>query len=323
MCKMIDYISITKHTGKDRPYLGNCKLQNTFAESGMALYHLEGCEKMKVWYSPQNGVLKVEGSLPYFLNGHNFSFSTQELVQAVEILNSMLGNVGLWGALVDKFENGIIVPVDVKPKEYIARHNAIAKSHLQRIHNEKYAGKFEMWRKKGEDIKLYDAVANIKMKQGLARREVIASAGWNPELNYLKCEVRYTRPEYLNGNRPVILEKLQNESFLNMLKEDLMKQYHLLAPARALVLPSDKKNFTSLDAVLFTLADVLMNVQGLPLAEAKKQIYNTINQADCLSKSDKDARKAQIRKAFGRLEEAPESKWDLTARLEEALDKEI
>ena len=102
-----------------------------------------------------------------------------------------------------------------------------------------------------------------------------------------------------------------------------MEQYHLLSPARALVLPSDKKNFTSLDAVLFTFADVLMNVQGLPLAEAKKQIYNTINQADCLSKSDKDARKAQIRKAFGRLEEAPESKWDLTARLEEALDKEI
>ena len=105
-----------------------------------------------------------------------------------------------------------------------------------------------------------------------------------------------------------------------MLKGNLMDQYHLLTPARALILPSDKKNFTSLDAVLFTLAEAVMNVQGLPLAEAKKQIYHTINQAECLSKSDKDARKAQIRKAFDKLEESPESKWDLTARLEDALE---
>ena len=51
-------------------------------------------------------------------------------------------------------------------------------------------------------------------------------------------------------------------------------------------------------------------------------IYGTINQADCLTKPDKDARKAQIRKAFQRLEEAPESQWDLTDKLEEALDAE-
>lgn len=101
-----------------------------------------------------------------------------------------------------------------------------------------------------------------------------------------------------------------------------MEQYHLLSPARALVLPTDKKNFTSLDVVLFTLAETVMNGQGLSLAEAKKMIYGTINQADCLTKPDKDARKAQIRKAFQRLEEAPESQWDLTEKLQEALDAE-
>ena len=321
--QMIDFISITKHIDKDRLYLGNCKQICIYQDSGQVLYHLQGCERMKVFYNQHTGLLKVEGSLPYFLNGHNFSFSREELVQAVEFLDSMLGQVGLWGAIVEKFENGVIVPVDAKPKEYIARHYASASSHLKKVHNDKYGGKFEMWQAKGEDIKLYDAGANLLMKQGKARRGAIELAGWSPDLHYLKLEVRYTKPEALNGSAPVLLEKLQNLNFINMLKGNLMEQYHLLSPARALVLPSDKKNFTSLDAVLFTFADVLMNVQGLPLAEAKKQIYNTINQADCLSKSDKDARKAQIRKAFGRLEEAPESKWDLTARLEEALDKEI
>lgn len=320
--QMIDFISITKHTDKDSLYLGNCKQISTYHDSGQALYYLQGCEKMKVFYSQRTGLLKVEGSLPYFLNGHNFSFSREEAVQAVEILDSMLGQVGLWGAIVEKFENGVIVPVDAKPKEYIARHYASASAHLKKVHKDKNGGKFELWQARGEDIKLYDAGANLLMKQGMARRDAIKLAGWNPDLNYLKCEVRYTKPEALNGNAPVLLEKLQNLNFLNMLKGNLMEQYHLLSPARALVLPSDKKNFTSLDAVLFTLVDVLMNGQGLPLAEAKKQIYSTINQADCLSKADKDARKAQVKKAFDRLEEAPESKWDLTARLAEALDAE-
>ena len=179
-----------------------------------------------------------------------------------------------------------------------------------------------MWHKAGEDIKLYDAGANILLKQGMARRDVIEGAGWNPDGHYLKCEVRYTKPDWLNKNKPVILEKLQNDLFLNMLKGDLMEQYHLLSPARALVLPSDKKNFKSLDIVLFTLAEALMNGQGLSLDEAKKMIYGTINQAECFSKSDKDARKAQIRKAFQRIEEAPGSQWDLTDKLEEALDAE-
>lgn len=145
----------------------------------MKAYYLEGCERVKVWHIPQTGLLKVEGSLPYFLNGHNFSFTREELVQAVEILDSMLGHVGLWGAIVDKFENRVIVPVDAKPKEYIAKHFASPGSHLQRILNERYSGKFVMWPKAGEDIKLYDAGANILLKQGMVRRDVIEGAGWN------------------------------------------------------------------------------------------------------------------------------------------------
>lgn len=100
-------------------------------------------------------------------------------MQAVEILDSMLGHVGLWGAIVDKFENRVIVPVDAKPKEYIAKHFACPGSHLQRILNERYSGKFVMWPKAGEDIKLYDAGANILLKQGMVRRDVIEGTGWN------------------------------------------------------------------------------------------------------------------------------------------------
>ena len=320
---MIDFISATKYKCKDSLFLGHCKLEKTYPDSGLMLYCLEGCEKMKIWHKPEADWLKVEGSLPYFLNGNNFAFSTEELVKAVEIIDALLGGVGLWGALLDKFENGVIVPVDTKPKEYIARHAAGEGSRLHKVLNERYAGKFVMWQKDGLDIKLYDAGANILMKQGMARREVIGGAGWNPEGNYLKCEVRYTKPALLTHLKPVPLERLQNDAFLGMLKQDMMNNYHLLSPARALLPATDKKNCTSLDIILRTLADVQINEQGASLQETKKQIYRTINHTDCLSKADKDARKAQIRKAFSKLELAGESQWDLTERLETALAEDV
>lgn len=277
---------------------------------------------MKIWYNPVADWVKVEGSLPYFLNGNNFAFSNSELVQAIEIIDTLLGGVGLWGALLNRFEFGVIVPVEVKPKYYISRHSASPGSHLKKVLNERFEGKFVMWQKQGLDLKLYDAGANILMKQGLVRREVIESAGWNPKENYLKCEVRYTKPELLVMGNAVPLEKLQNDSFLNMLKGDLMENYHTLSPARALLPAASKKDLTSLDIVVRTLAEALMNGQGLPLQEVQKQVYSLINHADCLSKSDKDARKAQVRKSLAKLQEAEKSPWDLTAKIEAALDAE-
>ena len=277
---------------------------------------------MEVIHNPSTGLLEVRGSLPYFLKGHNFSFSWAELVEAIDIIDIMLGNVGLWGARVKQFENGVIVPVDAKPKEYIARHYASPSTRLKKSYNEKYAGKSALWHRTGEDIKLYDAGANIKMKQGLERRALIESAGWNPEGNYLKCEVRYIQPESLNGNKPLILEELQSESFIEKLKKNFMEQYHLLTPAKGLLLPSDKKNCSSLDIVIITLVEALVNEQGLSFEDAKKKVFYTIRQAMCLNKSDKDARRRQIGKAFGKLEQTPVSQWDLTEALEEALGAE-
>lgn len=313
MCAMIDFISITKRIYKDSLYLGNCKLYNTYS-SGRELYCLEGCEKMKVAYNPSTSILELCGSLPYFFKGHNFTFSTGEMVDSIETLDTMLGGVGLWGGRVECFENGVIMPVEAKPKEYITRHYASPSSKLNWRHNEKYKGNFEWWQDGGADIKLYDAGANLTLKQGFTRRKVIEQDGWNPSLNYLKFEVRYTKPDWLNGNSPIRLERLQNEDFLTFLREDLMEKYHKLTPARELVYPEDKREFTSLDAVLITLAE------EIPLDEIQKRIYATINNAECLTKCDKDGRKAQIRKAVARLQQAPASKWDLTTKIEDAFE---
>lgn len=315
---MVDYISATKYDCKSTPFLGHCKLVKCYYNTGWNVYTLQGCEKMEVWYNESTRQLIIKGSLAYFYNGHNFKFTSEELVKAVNLIDGMLGCVGLWGAEVTKFENGVIVPVSMKPKDIIGKHFARKESKLDYLSNEKYKGKFSLWKSPVEDIKLYDAGANIMMKQGMNRREIIEGAGWNPDGFFLKCEVRYKKPELLNMNRTVRLEKLQNQSFLNMLKGDLMEQYHLLTPAKSLVYPSDKKDFNSMDAVVLAMIEAL----GLPVDQVKRMVYDLIDHVDCVNKSDKDHRKKKVREAFGKVVECEESKWDLTNILEEALDAE-
>lgn len=56
--------------------------------------------------------------------------------------------------------------------------------------------------------------------------------------------------------------------------------------------------------------------------DVKGLLYNTINNAtNTLSKSDKDARKREIRKIQGTLQTPTESQWDLRNNLQQALNK--
>lgn len=314
---MIDFISATKYQCKDNIYFGNCKpYYCALNNSGWKTFYLEGCERMQVHYKPEIGI-RVQGSLPYFQQGHNFIFDTESFIQAVDNIDSLLGSVGLWGAVVNAYEFGAIMPVEKKPKEYIANHYADPGSNLKAVLNGRYEGKFAQWQRPDIDLKMYDAGANILMKQDFKRRAVIESVGWNPASNYLKVEARFKKP-FLTNKKPVYLETLQNHSFLESQKAELMELYHLLKPKKSIVMPSDKKDIFSADILLITLIEN----SNMPIEQVKKLVYRTINQVDCFSKPDKDARRREITKHFNKIEEAPESKWDLSGKLEDALRSE-
>ncbi|MGI5846894.1 MAG: hypothetical protein ACOX5T_02550 [Candidatus Cryptobacteroides sp.] len=317
---MIDYVTATTYNSKVTPYLGICKLVNTY-KNGLQCYHLEGCELLEVQWNPLLRMLRVKGSLPYFFQGHNFGFPTSELIRCVDYIDGALGGVGLWGAHVECFEHGVILPVESSPKLFIANHEAVKGSRLKKSYNERHCGAFVMWSRRGEDLKMYDAGVNIKKKQGMERRKVIEDAGWNPNIDYLKFEARYRIPSLLNNGRVVLLEKLQNTEFLELLSEDLLRQYSLLHPARSLKMPVDKKDMNSLDSAIISFVEYGSNL-GLSFQEIQKKIYRTINDAECLGKPDKDSRKAQIRKAFAKLEENEVSRWDMTELLKKALQDE-
>ncbi len=319
---MIDFIEAIKHQCKYSPFLGYC---NPFPcklnQYGWETYKLQGCKEMEIHWNPQRGDLRVKGSLPYFLQGHNFAFSNKDFVEGVGILQSLLG-VGLWDAGLEAFEYGVIFPVDGKPSDYIRNHNALPKAHLYLNEKGKDKGCFRWWEDSAKVLKIYDAGKNIRMKQGLRAREVIEGAGFNPGKNYLKVEAHHKKPYLLNKGRDVVLEDLQSPEFQKVLSDNLIEYYHQLEPMRTLIQPTNKKDLSALDIVLSVLVEGMMS-QGLPVEEVRKRLYSYINRQDALTRQDKDSRKATIRKAFGKLQESEESQWDLTHKIEEALAGEV
>lgn len=314
---MIDFISATLHIkGKDTPNLGQCKFAAKY-ESGWIKYWLIRCERIEVWWNPELKMLRICGSLAYFWKGHNFTCTNGEFAEAICYINTLL-QVDMWRSEINAFEYAVIMKVDESPKGYIRNH--ISDKSLKLTEKEKDRGQLRKWDDKNVSLKMYDAGRNIKMKQGLQRREVLEEAGWNPEEEYLKWEAHYLKPEYLNNGRAMILANLMNPNWEDIFKEDLYIQYKRLTPMKTIQLPNNKKDLTTPDFLLLALAEVEIN-KGTTLQGLKKMLYDRLNSIpeEILTKADKDGRKRQIKAAIDKLEESPESKWDLSAKLEEAL----
>lgn len=111
---MIDFISIIKPTtGKDTPYFGNCQMVAAYPE-GSARYRLEGCEGIDIFHKPES-YLQIKGSIMYYFQGHNFTYSHEAFIEAINHISKLL-HVDLWNSYVKGFEYGVIMEVEEKPK---------------------------------------------------------------------------------------------------------------------------------------------------------------------------------------------------------------
>lgn len=102
---------------------------------------------------------------------------------------------------------------------------------------------------------------------------------------------------------------------------DLYFQYKKLIPMKNYIEPNNKKDLSTPDIiVLELLQDNLDN--GRTAEEVKKMLYTRVNSIpdEILTKADKDARKRQIKALISKIQESPESKWDLSEKLAEELE---
>lgn len=319
---MIDYIQATKHlSDKDRLFLGHCRLEAEYS-SGWQKYWLQGCEKLEIWYNPSLNWMRLQGSIMYYWQGHNFTYDKKGFVAAIDHIIKII-HISIWDAMIEAFEYGVIIQVPKKPKEYIKRHSSIPSEKLILNEKPKDKGNFRWWEDRNVCNKMYDAAQNIKKKQGLQRKEILKESGWNPEGEFLKWEAHYLKPEILNHGKGLLLADLMKPYWENVFKEDLYVQYKRLIPMKSLITPTNKKDLSSADIVMLALAEAQINA-GENLQEVKKMLYDKINAIPegVLSKADKDSRKRQIKSLFDKLQESPESEWDLSEKLEKALKAE-
>ena len=319
---MIDYIQATKHlSDKDRLFLGHCRLEAEYS-SGWQKYWLQGCEKLEIWYNPSLNWMRLQGSIMYYWQGHNFTYDKKDFVAAIDHIIKII-HISIWDAMIEAFEYGVIIQVPKKPKEYIKRHSSIPSEKLILNEKPKDKGNFRWWEDRNICNKMYDAAQNIKKKQGLQRKEILKESGWNPEGEFLKWEAHYLKPEILNHGKGLLLADLMKPYWENVFKEDLYVQYKRLIPMKSLITPTNKKDLSSADIVMLALAEAQINA-GENLQEVKKMLYDKINAIPegVLSKADKDSRKRQIKSLFDKLQESPESEWDLSEKLEKALKAE-
>lgn len=317
---MIDYISTTtSFSGKDNTFLTHLQLEAVY-NSGWRKCRLEGCEKLAVRIHPSLQLLRLEGSISYYWQGHNFSFDRKQFVEAINHIKGLL-NVDLWKSTINAFEYGVIMQVQMKPKEYIRHHYSATKEKLTLNEKPKDKGQFRWWSDKNVSLKMYDAGRNIQMKQGLERKEIITQSGWKEACEYLKLEAHYLRPECLNKGRGLYLYNLVNPDWHRTFKEDLYLQYKRLIPMKSIITPTSKKDLTTADILIITMVEEAVN-EGRTIEQVKKAIYDKINSIAnrILTKPDKDFRKAQVRKLLSNIKGATESIYDLSNELQKALE---
>ena len=312
---MIDYIKATKHLqDKDTPFFGHCTLEARYS-SGWEKYSLQGCEKLNVWHNPSYSMLRIDGSVMYYWQGHNFTYDKGGFVSAIKHIGTIL-HVDLWEAIINIFEYGTILEVQSKPKDYIQHH--LASEELTMNEKPKDKGCFRWYEDSVTKLKMYDASRNIQYKQGLRRKEIIEESGWNPEGDYLKWEAHYLKPEILNHGRGILLADLVDPNWECVFKEDLYVQYKRLIPMKSILIPTDKKDYSGVDIFALRLVEKEIN-QGKTIDDVRKDLYAMINSNELLAKTDKDSRKRYVKTILGKIKEEPESKWDLSAQLEQAL----
>ena len=317
---MIDYIKATKHLqDKDNLFLGHCTLEAEYS-SGWKRYSLLGCERLNIWHKPSISLLRLEGSIMYYWQGHNFTYNKRDFVSAINHVGTIL-KVKMWDATIEVFEYGTIMEVQSKPKDYIQHHTTSNKEGLTMNEKPKDKGNFRWYEDKNVSLKMYDASRNIQHKQDLQRKSIIKESGWNPEGDYLKWEAHYLKPEILNHGKGIQLADLVNPNWDNIFKEDLYLQYKRLTPMKSILTPSKKSELSTADIIVLQLVESSLN-EGKNLQEVKKMLYARINSIsdDILTKADKDSRKRQIKTLLEKIKEEPESKWDLSTKLEEALN---
>lgn len=315
----LDYIEITKFLNKDK--LCFDYLQKNAIYEGAEKYYFNRCNKIEVWYWEASNQVRIKGSIPYFINGHNFFSSVHDWIEGLEYIQECM-KINIFTGLVNCFEYGTIQEIPFSESDFLRNHIKVpgmqTKPYLKG--NVLTGKEFDSSIMK---IKLYDVQRNIKNKLEKAIKEYLSKVyGWDKEKHYIKVENHYKKPEaYFRSS--IYLNELFSSSFQHNLKNELITSYMKIMKTGNAVLPSHKADINAGTIPLLILKE-LESVYNFNTEELIKDKLKTIPE-DVFSPADRKARLRIIRDNLKKISLQDQSKYDikelLQAKIEESESK--
>jgi hypothetical protein len=308
-----DFTSLIKNVSKDNLCFNYLDHEASYSQ-GKEKYILKGVENIEVYYNPSSSEISLNANFPYFIQGHNFAFSSEKMKEAIQYTSELL-NINLFSSLVKSFEFGSIIELDIPIDEFLFNHISLKGKAIQPyLTQNKLTGKYF---KDGLLVhKLYNAGANIKNKLSSTIREDLSNNhGYDKTKNYLKIENHYKKPEVYFKKRNLYLNEVLNSHFMNECKEDLINTYKSIMKTGIIKLPEDKKDLNAGTIPLI----ILKELEPLFHFNAEELIFMKLKSIpeEILNKNDKKARKAILSSNFDKINNnANLSNYDITSKLE-------
>jgi hypothetical protein len=307
-----DYTELTKGIHKDKLCLNYLEHEASY-HSGTEKFTLKGVNKLELYLNERTSEIKLKANFPYFWQGHNFTFTKAQLIDAIQYTSEML-NLNLFDAEIKSFEFGTILQTDKPAEELLLNHISYKGKPLQPYFSKnKLTGKYYS----GATIihKLYDASKNIKDKVPEAIRTDLSNfQQYDKAKYYLKVENHYKKPERHFKQRTLYVNEAISEAFLLQCKADLIQTYKDIMKTGIIKLPEEKKNINSSTLPLI----VLKELEALYHFNAEDLLMQRIKSIpeSRLSKEDKKARRRQIESNLKKIQLAGISEYDLIQQLE-------
>lgn len=298
-----DYIECSQEiTGKDKPILQDFQFEyrNRFNWSS---YTITNVKSLTIRYNPEIGILKLAGSVPYFMEGNNFSPDISKINEAFIILTDMTG-VNLMNATVTCFEFGKTFAADLAPEYYFPHHTG-----LNGFKRNAFAHDGIVYKSRFQHLKIYNAAKNIKQKLSKAEREHLScEKGYAPHANYLRIEAKYLRPEVSFKERPTV-SRMLSEQFQDKCKSDLIKTYQQVNKTTSYSLPANKKAY-SLQKLAIKALQQYVGQSGIDAFELLRSEIKATPEG-ILNKHDKKNRLRALNRMKGTLKKDWHSAFDL------------
>ncbi len=211
MFAMYDYIEIAKYLPN-----GHYKNVNKFGEL------VDKHSPMKVSYNKEECLLTIKGSLPHFIQGHNFWFDLKGVEKAIDRISELL-NVDLYHAEVKIVEYGVVVMPKFTIQNFIDNH-VQTRGYREEIYMGR--GKNYVRNDKAYTLKFYSLWANIDNSWNKVTpeiRKMLENSRCSRANNPMRYEI-HGSPKKIMGLKLLVSDLLSGDCE-DCFKDVLFKKY--------------------------------------------------------------------------------------------------